>query len=70
MRKKYAYIYDFIVIPNPDNANIDQTTLKMERNYLEKEFLRFQEFVGIAENVHEIEPMIYELKKQYNLLNI
>ncbi len=68
--KTHAYIYDFIVIPNPENVNLDPATYKMERNYLEKEFLRFQEFVGIAENVHEIEPMIYELKKQYNLLHI
>lgn len=68
--KKYAYIYDFIVIPNPDNADLDKATLKMERNYLEKEFLRFQEFVEIAENAHEIEPMILELKEKYHLLHI
>ncbi len=68
--KKFAYIYDFIVIPNPDNADVDQATLKMERNYLEKEFSRFQEFVEIAENVHEIEPMIADLKEKYKLLHI
>jgi len=68
--KKYAYIYDFIVIPNPENANLDPATYKMERNYLEKEFLRFQEFAEIAENVYEIEPLVYELKKRYNLLHV
>jgi DNA phosphorothioation system restriction enzyme len=68
--KKYAYIYDFIVIPNPDRSDVDKATLKMERNYLEKEFLRFQEFVEIAENAHEIEPMILELKEKYHLLHI
>ena len=68
--KEYAEIYDFLVIPNPENAMLDSTTLKMERNYLEKEFLRFQEFVEIAENVHEIEPMILELKEKYHLLHI
>lgn len=68
--KEFAYIYDFIVIPNPDNVDVDQATLKMERNYLEKEFIRFQEFVEIAENVHEIEPMIADLKEKYKLLHI
>ena len=68
--KKYAYIYDFLVIPNLDNAIIDEATFKMERNYLEKEFIRFQEFVEIAENAHEIEPLIYEMKRKYNLLHV
>jgi len=68
--KKYAYIYDFIVIPNPEKENLDIGTYKMERNYLEKEFLRFQEFVEIAENAHEIEPLIAELKEKYHLLHI
>jgi len=68
--KKYAYIYDFIVIPNPDKESLDLTTYKMERNYLEKEFLRFQEFVEIAENAYEIEPLVTELKEKYHLLHI
>ena len=68
--KTFAYIYDFIVIPNPNDADIDPLTLKMERNYLEKEFLRFQEFVEIAENIHEIEPLIMDLKEKYKLLHI
>lgn len=68
--KKYAYIYDFIVIPNPDNINIDSMTLKMERNYLEKEFIRFQEFVSLSENAHETEPKVIQLKEQYHLLHI
>ncbi|MCB4773388.1 MAG: hypothetical protein LGB05_07190, partial [Sulfurovum sp.] len=68
--KKFAYIYDFIVIPNPEKDNLDPGTYKMERNYLEKEFLRFQEFVDIAENAYEIEPLVAELKEKYHLLHI
>lgn len=68
--KKYAYIYDFIVIPNPEKVNLDPGTYKMERNYLEKEFLRFQEFVEISENAYEIEPLVTELKEKYHLLHI
>ena len=68
--KKYAYIYDFIVIPNIESAHVDIATQNMERKYLEKEFIRFQEFVELAENVYEIEPKIMELKKHYNLLHI
>ena len=68
--KKYASIYDFIVIPNPNKESLDATTYKMERNYLEKEFLRFQEFVEIAENAYEIEPLVTELKEKYHLLHI
>jgi DNA phosphorothioation system restriction enzyme len=68
--KKYAYIYDFIVIPNPDNFSLDPITLRMERNYLEKEFTRFQEFVEISENAYETEPLVLELKEKYHLLHI
>ena len=68
--KEFAYIYDFIVIPDSENVDLDPATVKMERNYLEKEFIRFQEFVEIAENVHEIEPMIADLKEKYKLLHI
>ena len=68
--KKYAYIYDFIVIPNPEKDNLDPGTYRMERNYLEKEFLRFQEFVEISENAYEIEPLVTELKEKYHLLHI
>lgn len=68
--KKFAYIYDFIVIPNPENVNLDTATFRMERNYLEKEFIRFQEFAEIAENAYEVEPKIMELKEKYKLLHI
>lgn len=68
--KRFAYIYDFIVIPDQDSANLDSTTLKMERNYLEKEFIRFQEFVELSENAHETEPKVMRLKEQYHLLHI
>ena len=63
-------IYDFIVIPDQDSANLDNTTLKMERNYLEKEFIRFQEFVELSVNAHETEPQVIHLKEQYHLLHI
>ena len=68
--KKYAYIYDFIVVPTIENGQIDIATQNMERKYLEKEFIRFQEFVELAENVYDIEPKIMEIKKRYNLLHI
>jgi len=66
--KKYASIYDFIVIPNIENENI--SFFNMERKYLEKELNRFVEFAELAENRYEIEDEIFELKKRYNLLHI
>lgn len=68
--KEYAEIYDFLVIPNLDNETVDPSTLRFERNYLEKEFIRFKEFVELSENVLETEPLVYELKRKYNLLHV
>lgn len=66
--KKYASIYDFLVLPNINESNI--YTYNYERKYIEKELKRFQEFVELAENSHEIEPKVLNIKKEYNLLHI
>ncbi len=57
-------------MPDQESANLDGKTRKMERNYLEKEFIRFQEFVELSENAHETEPKVMQLKEQYHLLHI
>ncbi|BAF70781.1 DNA phosphorothioation system restriction enzyme [Nitratiruptor sp. SB155-2] len=64
--KKYAHIYDFLVIPR--GADIEN--FEYERKYLERELRRFQEFAKLAKNSLEAESQIFEIKKQYNLLHI
>lgn len=71
--KNYAIIYDFIVV-TPDLENnsslIEDDFYNMTRNQLKKEFMRFKEFSEIALNGPEAESMIWEIKKEYNLLDI
>ncbi|QHT48504.1 DEAD/DEAH box helicase family protein [Bacillus sp. SB49] len=70
--KKAATIYDFIVVP-PDLAEISDASddyHNMVRSQLKKEFLRFKEFSSLAINGPEAEDVIWELKKEFNLMDI
>ena len=58
------------MIPNQSRYSLDTVKYKMERTYLEKEFIRFKEFVELSENAHEVEPLILDLKQKYHLLHI
>lgn len=68
--KRYAYIYDFIVLPNLSQIHLTNAMIRFERSYIEKELIRFQEFASLAENAHEIEPKILTTKQYYRLLHI
>ena len=68
--KKYAYIYDFIVLPDLKKQSYYSVSANFERKYIEKELTRFQEFAELALNAHEVEPKILEIKKYYRLLHI
>jgi DNA phosphorothioation system restriction enzyme len=70
--KKFAYIYDFIVIPNDikDIKNLDPKTFNIERKLVEKELKRFIEFANLAVNGPEAQSKLLEIKKSYNLLHL
>ena len=64
--KDRATIFDMIVLP-PD---LDRTTLEVERNLLRKELLRFVEFADLADNAGEARMKLFNLQKQYGLLDM
>ncbi|GGD08283.1 DEAD/DEAH box helicase family protein [Pontibacillus salipaludis] len=70
--KKFATIHDFIVIP-PDIQDVtsgEDDYYNMVRSQLKKEFLRFKEFSGLAINGPEAENVVWELKREFNLMDI
>jgi len=70
--KKFAVIYDFIVVP-PDIEEVssgEDEYYNMVRSQLKKEFSRFKEFSDLAINGPEAENVIWELKKEFNLMDI
>jgi len=68
--KKYAYIYDFLVLPNFNRYSVEMEMYRYERAYIEKELRRFQEFAKLAENAYEAEAKIMGIKQHYNLIHI
>lgn len=68
--KKYAYIYDFIVVPNLNNLQKNSEIFKIERYYLQRELKRFKEFASLAENKYEAEEKIMKIKEMYDLMHI
>ncbi len=67
--KKYAYIYDFIVIPS---LSIQETSLltaeekEMELKIISREFDRVQEFASLAENGLEVTASFLEKWRMYS----
>ena len=63
--KKFAYIYDFLVVPDINNhAN------SYDIGYLKKELGRFLEFSKLAVNRFEAEDKISEIKEKFGLLHL
>lgn len=64
--KKFAYIYDFIVIPR-ELASIGSEEFNIQSSYLLSEFKRYIEFSKLAKNRGSAEDEIRHLIKHYNL---
>lgn len=64
--KKFATIYDLIVVPNY-NYNRDKTTYDMERSLVRGELTRVAYFASLASNYHEISSVLSDLANYYNL---
>ena len=67
--KKYAYIYDFIVIPSLSIQDITSLTpdeKEMELKVISREFERVQEFAGLAENGLEVTAGFLEKWRKYS----
>ena len=68
--KEYAYIYDFIVVPNIKYLSNNKNIYTIERDYLAKELRRFSEFASLSENKYEAEEILKDFKKKYDLIHI
>jgi len=66
--KKYATIYDFIVLPSLEL--ISDETFNIERGLIERELTRVKEFSEISLNPGDTLEKFREIKKKYNLLDI
>lgn len=66
--KSRAYIYDFIVTPDPEKLS-EQGVTNVERSLMRRELGRFNEFASLAENHGEALAKITEIKKSLNLLD-
>ena len=66
--KKYAEIYDFMVVPLLSNK--DNESFKYHKKYLEKELVRYREFARLAINYPECEKPLIDIAARYNLLHI
>jgi DNA phosphorothioation system restriction enzyme len=66
--KDKAQIWDFLVIPSPDE--VDDSTFNLERNLIKSELKRVIEFTKIARNGPQAEEKLIELKKKYGLMHM
>jgi DNA phosphorothioation system restriction enzyme len=65
-QKKYAEIFDMIVIP-PQESGMD---FEIERMLLTNEFKRYLEFADLAENAGEVRGLIADYQQKYGLHTI
>jgi len=64
--KKYAYIFDMIVVPDLIEKNFNET-LQMERTILENELKRVREFASMADNKWQALKTLEEVARNYNI---
>jgi len=68
--KEYSYIHDFIAVPPVSNAKVlDSPTFASERSIIRKELQRFREFANLALNKHQAIDVIWDVAKQYGLMD-
>ena len=67
--KEQAEIHDLIAVPPIDYRQYPTAISRTERKIIERELKRFNEFAGMALNKFEARDKIWELAKDYNLLD-
>jgi hypothetical protein len=66
--KRYAAIYDFIVVP-PDGTTLDDGAFNVERRMVRKELERVNEFAASSQNAGEALRALGEIKRRLRLLD-
>ena len=68
--KRHADIHDLIAVPPLKYRQYSSSTFDTERKIVERELKRFSEFAGTALNQFAARGKIWELAKDYNLIDI
>lgn len=69
--KEFAYIYDFVVIPDLERIkNRNEQIFNIERSQLKKELTRINEFAQSSVNWGETLNLFRNIKKKFKLLDI
>ena len=68
--KKHAEIHDLIAVPPLEYRQYPSATFDTERKIVERELKRFSEFAGTALNQFSARSKIWQLAKDYNLIDI
>lgn len=67
--KDYSYIYDFVTLPMPLDS-VQEYSEEYIKNFVslaKKEIERMEEFSSLAENAHDADNLISEIKNKFNL---
>ncbi len=68
--KEYSSIHDLITVPPVVDANLrDSPTFRLERHIIRRELQRFKEFANLAKNKQKAIDVIWDIAKQYGLLD-
>jgi DNA phosphorothioation system restriction enzyme len=68
--KEFSYIHDLIIVPPVVEANLREApTFGSERSMIRKELQRFKEFANLAQNKQQALDIIWNIAKQYGLLD-
>ncbi len=67
--KKFAEIYDFVIVPTAIDDYVDDQTFNMERALFQRELKRIEEFCHTAENGPEALSLLKEVQNTLNLLS-
>lgn len=66
--KRYAAIYDFIVVP-PDSTALEDSAFNVERRLVRKELERVDEFASSSQNAGEALRVLRDIKRRLRLLD-
>lgn len=68
--KHVAVLHDLVTIPNHINQQQNPAAAQVERGIMRRELQRIKEFAGSALNKHQALDVIWDLARQYGLMDV
>lgn len=68
--KHVAVLHDLVTIPDPINQPQFLTAMQVERSIMRRELQRIKEFAGAALNKHQALDVIWDMVRQYGLMDM